>query len=1341
MLLDQVVPDGREDQLRVFDLKVGARPRFFRPCCNIHGHSGVHEVHVNIRRDYPTAGALARLHLAVQTAGKMVMVTLCKQCTRANPTEATYCYFDGVSLRSSRLEGPVDVAQAPFPSPFVFPSGEACENFDQLALTCQAHWSDTWTLLQSGAFKDLLARLGRIDLIQAVTEAVADTDPDHGVDFFVSRLPANNLTPARLRVAPAQRDLGALKCGEDLGFDVHLSNDGHRLIVGHVRSDCPWLEVEGATTDRPRLLQFVKEQNVRVRVVGAQLPASQRPRAGKLIVRTNAGDADVAVSCTVPVVPFPEGVLKGSDTPRELAKHARRALQEAAPLFTAGTVQAWYRANGWTYPVEGSPATGKAAVQQFFEALGLTTPPCVVLDTANLVIEGAAGERVRRTVRVHTDDKRPIFAFGRSLSPWLSVVDSDTHGNVAHVTVEANIPASSAGRLETQLEVRANGNQRFRVPIVLHILDDVAVEVIEVTAPKARAVPRNTASGCMRAVVAASMLGWICFFAAGVLLFFMMSASAAHAPLKPYAAAISARTCAGLEVDLSALEATTGLENDVARLQAKIGPWLQDLNLTPKDVRLRRLFTAVSADGRPLTVWTFNTPVQITKIANDRYLIDDAKLRVDRFDLALAWAVDGQGRLLRGTPADVRAALEREKTGQTSGAYEPLAQAATGMAPGTIAWAVGDLRNGGAEALAGLLGEDSLPAISRFNLELLREPSKGFVLRGRGVFAASRDAELCRDWLRGLPTGANSLLGALEFKRLLDGAVWDARGVDLHMTASLAPERPRSALVLAAAKLEESRQAKQAIADKQQYKDWLDSARDALRLGKLAEARTFTEKLKKLTFKDLLRDTLEKDLATAERRSTVDAELEAARKLVKREEIAKVREHFQRARDIEPANEQAKQGFVAANQLQEIDDALDRARKQLGNKLPDSAHRVAMQALAPLLGNAGSGAWRDEPFKTHRARFLLEGALVCRRVFDDSTAAAAAAQLKAEQALGEKRLAQAVTEYDEAMASLNRAKAILNDFRDLGSPALPGAKQLDAQIDSLTQASAAARNMNLVAEGSAVLKDARAKLESAAANPANVSNILTNLDKALKSFDEAEKLQKGSANLLIREAKELQTQFGRVLHPIKLDPRKGLVDEDWPNRAKNAWTEGVVGGGWCLQSTQAKPVALTCAERPWPTEFVLRMDFAFLDAKKTAIDNRLWADHHEPLALVLLGADGSNTTIALGGETNNKVPWAAKLRVNNNMKPMNTGKDLDSKNDNKIHLVLRCAKSGAAGKKLVSVSIKDKLIDTAEIASDVVALKLWLANPARDGKASAFVAIFRLDVSWTGADMGAAPLR
>ena len=67
---------------------------------------------------------------------------------------------------------------------------------------------------------------------------------------------------------------------------------------------------------------------------------------------------------------------------------ARTFPKEAAALFYDGSVQAWYRANGWIYPVEGEPASGTAAVQQFFEALGLTTPPRVVLDTPAVVFQG-----------------------------------------------------------------------------------------------------------------------------------------------------------------------------------------------------------------------------------------------------------------------------------------------------------------------------------------------------------------------------------------------------------------------------------------------------------------------------------------------------------------------------------------------------------------------------------------------------------------------------------------------------------------------------------------------------------------------------------------------------------------------------------------------------------------------------------------------------------------------------------------------------------------------------------------------------------------------------------------
>ena len=66
------------------------------------------------------------------------MVQTCTRCSRANPAEAAYCYFDGIALGSHPHNGgPVAVGAQAFVTPFVFPTGRACRSFDELALACQ----------------------------------------------------------------------------------------------------------------------------------------------------------------------------------------------------------------------------------------------------------------------------------------------------------------------------------------------------------------------------------------------------------------------------------------------------------------------------------------------------------------------------------------------------------------------------------------------------------------------------------------------------------------------------------------------------------------------------------------------------------------------------------------------------------------------------------------------------------------------------------------------------------------------------------------------------------------------------------------------------------------------------------------------------------------------------------------------------------------------------------------------------------------------------------------------------------------------------------------------------
>src|SRR3954447_8225186 len=67
-----------------------------------------------------------------------VMSQTCTKCSNVNPDDASYCYYDGAVLAGhSANGGPVNLGSQPFPSPFVFPSGQSCRNFDQLATACQ----------------------------------------------------------------------------------------------------------------------------------------------------------------------------------------------------------------------------------------------------------------------------------------------------------------------------------------------------------------------------------------------------------------------------------------------------------------------------------------------------------------------------------------------------------------------------------------------------------------------------------------------------------------------------------------------------------------------------------------------------------------------------------------------------------------------------------------------------------------------------------------------------------------------------------------------------------------------------------------------------------------------------------------------------------------------------------------------------------------------------------------------------------------------------------------------------------------------------------------------------
>src|SRR5215470_1768250 len=136
------------------------------------------------------------------------MVQTCSKCSRANPPEAIYCYFDGFVLGGhERRRGPLAIGAQPFASPFVFPTGRTCRSFDELALAAQEEWSTACQLLKDGYLETFLGGLGRVDLALAAKEAARFPDPERGLDQLLAKLPSSVLADPRLRADPAEVNL------------------------------------------------------------------------------------------------------------------------------------------------------------------------------------------------------------------------------------------------------------------------------------------------------------------------------------------------------------------------------------------------------------------------------------------------------------------------------------------------------------------------------------------------------------------------------------------------------------------------------------------------------------------------------------------------------------------------------------------------------------------------------------------------------------------------------------------------------------------------------------------------------------------------------------------------------------------------------------------------------------------------------------------------------------------------------------------------------------------------------------------------------------------------------
>lgn len=403
------------------------------------------------------------------------MTIQCPTCSKANPTNAAYCFYDGRSLGQVADAGPWWSGGMGFSTPFSFPDGQRCENFDQLALACDRRWNDARDFLANGVWAAFFNRIGRADLAVAADQASREPDRDIGLASLLERLPTEALRQPMLHLLAAVEDLGTLEPGVDHKFEIVISNKGGLVLTGTAVTDCEWLFFGDRQGNVSRKLFQTRDNYTLVaRVVGSMLRAGQKPLEGQIVIETNAGTMTVVVKAKVPVKPFPTGtygnnVLAGAKSPREIAVKAKAHPQEAGPLFEQGAVKGWYASNGWTYPVQGTHGKGKGAVQAFFEALGLSKPPVLEVSTDRIEVEGKVGKRIKESITVSTKEAKFVNAEAHSDQPWVKVQPVVTQGKTATIPLVIEVPHAHGQTLEARVTVQGNGQQRFVIPVRLDV--------------------------------------------------------------------------------------------------------------------------------------------------------------------------------------------------------------------------------------------------------------------------------------------------------------------------------------------------------------------------------------------------------------------------------------------------------------------------------------------------------------------------------------------------------------------------------------------------------------------------------------------------------------------------------------------------------------------------------------------------------------------------------------------------------------------------------------------------------------------------------------------------------
>ncbi len=227
-----------------------------------------------------------------------------------------------------------------------------------------------------------------------------------------------------------------------------------------------WLKIVDGSDDHTFPLKTGKEQALTIRAETTGLTVGQN-YSGKLTVVTNGGVAELPVRLDLVARPFARAPYQGAMDPRDLARKMRDNPHSGPALLESGEIARWFTSNGWAYPIAGATAPGLAAVQQYFEELGLAKAPQIVISEQELRFRCTSPEVAAGQVTIRSPARKLVYGRAESDSPWLKVTTPGVSGQVqAQINFEIDTTLMDEDRAYVgQLKVIANAGQSFTVRI------------------------------------------------------------------------------------------------------------------------------------------------------------------------------------------------------------------------------------------------------------------------------------------------------------------------------------------------------------------------------------------------------------------------------------------------------------------------------------------------------------------------------------------------------------------------------------------------------------------------------------------------------------------------------------------------------------------------------------------------------------------------------------------------------------------------------------------------------------------------------------------------------------